>query len=190
MSAEMTTVAASSTSDPLPVKRQSRTASAWRRTGRGFGARAHGRGASPGDRCRGRPEDGRGKRVEGRSSKQHVLRARQGRRPQLRVVPNAPEAPTQQRREHRREVRRLEARPGLVEDPPALALIANGADRWVARRLGGLHEEDGRDGEARASHAYFQVLRFPSWFTERKSPAVFSGVVTARGPRLDRHGAV
>ena len=34
------------------------------------------------------------------------------------------------------------------------------------------------------------MFRFPSWFTERKSPAVFSGVVTARGPRLDRHGAV
>src|SRR5918994_1007608 len=94
---------------------------------RGFGARPNGCGAPSRAGCRARPEQSRGHRVEGCSPQQQVFSAREARRSQLRVLPYAAEAPSEQRREHGGKVRRLEARPGLVEDPPALLLVAYAA---------------------------------------------------------------
>src|SRR5215208_3883334 len=103
----------------------------WRGPGRGLVARANGRGSVPRAGRRARPKQGRGHRVEGGASEQDVLGARQTLRPQLRVVPHAAQPPPEQRREHGGEVRRLEARPGLVQDPPPLLLVADADHRGV-----------------------------------------------------------
>jgi hypothetical protein len=54
------------------------------------------------------------------------------------LAPRRAEAPSEQRGEHGWKVRRLEACPGLVQDPPALPLVADAARGRVE---GGLTEE-------------------------------------------------
>ena len=58
---------------------------------------------------------------------QEVFRARKAWRSQLRLVPHAAEKSSEQRREHDGKVRHLEARPGLLQDSPAILLVANTA---------------------------------------------------------------
>jgi hypothetical protein len=137
--AETTTVVASSTSEPLPVKRSSRKVSAasggvcpraWCPSGWAWLLPSSWPPCSPLER----PSH----RVEGGASQQDVLGAPQAWRPHLRILPHAAEAPSEQRGEHGWKVRRLEACPGLVQDPPALLLVADAARGRVE---GGLTEE-------------------------------------------------
>ena len=120
-----------------PASRSPQTAAAARRAPPLAGSaakvwsRPNGCGSSPRTSRRARPEDGRDDRVEGGASEQDVLRARQPRSSQLRVVPHAAQVPPQQRREHPWEVRRLEARPRFVEEPTPLLLVADAAHRGV-----------------------------------------------------------
>ena len=81
---ETTTVAANNASEPLPVKRNRRTASAG--SGgvlrEGLVPERRGLGSPTTAGRRARPNEGRGDRVEGGASQQKVFRARQARRPQ------------------------------------------------------------------------------------------------------------